>query len=294
MIDWPPLVIAQLTLHEALRRRLLVAVAVLTLVLVGLTAWGFATLVSLPCRGGAPCSPIEVKALAATLLILVMFMFSRAFALGAVFVAVPTVATDVESGVALAMLSRPIRRSDLLLGKWLGLATLVGGYALATSWAEFAAVGFLVGYSPPHPILAGLFLVAESLVMLTLALLCSTRLPPMTGGVVALLLFGLTWMGGIALQVGAALETAASSDKATIIRMVGEATSIILPADGLWRGALYNLQPSLLAEASTARMFALNPFFAQSPPPLPYLVWVAVWMVAVFGVAAWSFSRREI
>src|SRR5205085_8481535 len=103
----------------------------------------------------------------------------------------------------------------------------------------FIAVAILVDYVPPHPFIAMIYLVGESLIMLTLALLCSTRLAPMTGGIVALLLFGLGWMGGVAQAIGTAL----ASD---VVKNVGVASTIILPTDGLWRGALYNLEPAVM------------------------------------------------
>src|SRR5438477_489763 len=83
------------------------------------------------------------------------------------------------------------------------------------------AVAILVDYVPPHPFIAMIYLIGESLIMLTLALLCSTRLAPMTGGIVALLLFGLGWMGGVAQAIGTAL----ASD---VVKNVGVASTIIL------------------------------------------------------------------
>ena len=41
----------------------------------------------------------------------------------------------------LGVLSRPIRRADLLLGKWLGLAVLVVGYAVLSGAVEMAVTG---------------------------------------------------------------------------------------------------------------------------------------------------------
>src|SRR5690606_16773055 len=103
--------------------------------------------------------------------------------------AAPAIASEVESGVLLAVLPRPLHRNELVLGKWLGVAILVGGYAIATTGAQFLAVDLLVGYSPSHPLTAMAFLVGQSVVMLTLALLFSTRLAPMTSGIIALALF---------------------------------------------------------------------------------------------------------
>ena len=284
-------IVARLTLREASRRRLLITVVVLTFVLVGISAWGFDRITAL-CdqNSGEPCSPLEQKALAAVLLVLMTSMYSVVFALGAVFVAAPLIAAEVESGVLLAVLPRPLHRNDLVLGKWLGVATLITGYAVATTAAEFIAVGVLVGYMAPYPLAAIGFLVAESLVMLTLALALSTRLAPMTGGIIALALFGLAWVGGVTERIGAAVDSEA-------VRNVGLATRLVLPADGLWRGAIFNIQPSFvdaaLQSAYAGGEVTANPFFMQAPSTA-YLMWVVAWIVLVLGLTMFSFSRRDL
>lgn len=287
------LVIARLTLREASRRKLLVAVVALTFLLICISAWGFQRLTALQCDDQGVCDPIEQKLIASVLVTLITFMYSFLFALGAVFVAAPAIAAETESGVALAMLPRPLRRSELILGKWLGLVILIGGYAAITSGGEFLAVKLLVGYTPPHPWPAMAFLVAESVVMLSLSLLFSTRLPAMTGGIVALVFFGLTWIAGIAEGIGAALGSKGVENAAL-------ATRLLLPADGLWRGALFNIQPEFVqsfaaqAAAEGRGGMATNPFFTLQPPSVEYLAWCGVWLVLVLSLAIFSFGRRDL
>jgi ABC-type transport system involved in multi-copper enzyme maturation permease subunit len=286
------LTIARITLREASRRKLLVAVAILTVVVAVLSGWGFHRLLSLPC-GEAPntyaCPVYEDRLVAATLLILLLFMFSFVLALGAAFLAAPSIANDVESGVVLAMLPRPIRRSDLVLGKWLGLATLIAVFAGLACGMEFVISNLALSYVPPHPILAVVFVVAEAITVMTLALALSSRLPAMTGGISVVILFGLTWMGGITGAVGAAFHVKA-------IRTVGLVSSLLLPTDGLWRAAIYNLEPVALVVAGGAsqREASGNPFFVKSGPATAYLIWAAAWLIAVLAVGIWSFNRREL
>lgn len=283
------LTIARLTLREASRRRLLITVAILTLVMIGLTTWGFSRLNTLTCgRDNLPCPPAEVKALTAALLILVAYMYHAILALGSVFIAAPAIAGEVESGIALAMLPRPIRRSEIVMGKWLALSVLVSAYAIVTGALEFAAVDAVTGYLPPHPVEALLFLAGQSIVLLTFALLLSTRLAPMTTGVIAVVVFGLTWMGGIAESIGYAFDIQAMADAGTVLRL-------LMPVDGLWRGVIYNLEPAaLLAIGSGAREAAGNPFFVSAPPNAPYLVWAVAWVVVVLGLTTWSFAKRDL
>jgi ABC-type transport system involved in multi-copper enzyme maturation permease subunit len=258
-----------------------------------LTGWAFHRLLQLPCssRGGVQvaCSASELRIIAATLLILLGFMFSFVLAVGAAFVGAPTIATDIESGVLLAVLPRPIRRSDVVLGKWLGLGTLIAAYGGLACGMEFVIAKIALGYVPPHPVIAIVFLVAEALTVLTLTLAASTKIPAMTCGIVVVVLFGLTWMSGIAGAVGAAFHTQA-------IENVGTVGSLIFPTDGLWRAAIYNLEPVavLAAGSAVSREASGNPFFVTSGPSTAYLLWALGWGAVVLSIAVWSFSRREL
>lgn len=286
------LTIARLTLREASRRRLLLAVAVLTFLVALLSAWAFHHLLDIARCGSngvdGACSAATKKVIAATLLIMLAFMFSYVLALGAALLAASAVANDIESGIVLAMLPRPIRRSDVLLGKWLGLAVLLILYATVSCGTEFAIAKISLDYVPPHPVIAIVYIVAEAVIVLTLTLAGSTRLPAMTCGIVVFVLFGISWIAGIAGQIGIAFHNQA-------IQGVGTVGSLVLPTDGLWRGAIYNLEPlaTILIQSDT-RVASGNPFFVASPPTTSYLIWAAAWIVVVLAAANWSFYRREL
>ncbi len=282
------LTIARLTVREAARRRLLLALAGLTLVVIALSAWGFQKLTTITNRG-EPLSPTEIRLIASQLLILVMFTFSFVLALSAVFVAAPAIAAEVESGIALAILSRPISRSAVVLGKWIGFFALIVGYTVAAGGLELWVVERATGYVPPHPTELLAYLIGETLIMLTLALCLSTRLPAMTGGVLGAGLFGGTWMCGVVGGIGTAFGNAAIANLGTLSRLA-------LPTDGLWRGAIYSLEPAAFIASMTAAgpRISSNPFFVPTPPPASYVLWAAFWLVAVLGLAVLSFRKREL
>jgi ABC-type transport system involved in multi-copper enzyme maturation permease subunit len=284
--------IALLVLREASRRKLLLALVLLTVVLALFTGWGFHKILTVRCGTAGqqrPCSATEMRAGFAALLILLVFMFSWVLGLAAALVAAPAISSDIESGIVLAILPRPIRRSDMILGKWLGLSLLVLIYGGLAMTMEFVIVHIAAGYTPPHPVLATLFVVAEGIAVVTLTMLTSTRLPAMTCGIISVILFGLVWMGGVAGTIGTAFSNQA-------IENVGTVSTLIFPTDGLWRGALYNLEPAafIALNTGTDRAASANPFAVASPPPTPYLVWVLAWGVVVLGVAIFSFNRREL
>src|SRR5215470_16208111 len=148
----PILTFARLTIWEAARRKLLIAVVPLTLVVIGATGWVFHELRYANGPGGGPeLSEVELLLLASQVLIFVVFLFAAVLALMSVLVSAPSISGDLESNLVLAMLARPVRRSELVLGKWLGLAVLVVLYAGGAGVLELIVVDATTGYLPPSP-----------------------------------------------------------------------------------------------------------------------------------------------
>ncbi len=125
--------------------------------------------------------------------------------------------------------------------------------------------------------------------LLSLGLLLSTRLSGITAGVIALVAWLMGWIAGVVGDIGAGLQNQA-------LENVGVVSHLLLPSDGLWRGAIYAMEPdSLIAAMRAAGTFGrANPFAAVDPPPVPFLLWVAIWFALVLGLSIWSFRRREI
>jgi ABC-type transport system involved in multi-copper enzyme maturation permease subunit len=217
----------------------------------------------------------------------VMFGFSLIAALGTAFLAGPTLSGETESGIALAMLARPIRRSAVLLGKWLGLVAFGSGFVVLAGLAQCLVVRATVDYWPPQPALALALLAAQTVVLLTLALLLSTAISPMASGVVAVGLFGATWIAGVVGAIGASLGNDGVARVGTVSRM-------LLPTDGLWRGAMRAFQdPSALIEFGGSEGQAF-PFLSVAPLTVTYVVWAAVWVTMIWGLAAASFLRKDL
>ena len=285
----PILVVARLTVQEASRRRLLLALVILTLLVVGFSMWGFHKITEITRGDGSLLPHEQVIFITSQLLIVVTFMYSGVLALSAAVVAGPLISAEVESGMLLSMLARPVRRSEIVIGKWLGLAVLVAIYAAGSALLELAAVDWATGYTPPHPIQLIVYVGAEGLILLSLGLLLSTRLSGITGGVIALVAWLMAWIAGVVGGIGTALNNQPVAD-------VGTVSHLILPTDGLWRGAVYAMEPDvvLAAQRAAGAAGAANPFGAADPPSIGYLVWVVLWFALVLGLSIWSFRTREI
>jgi ABC-type transport system involved in multi-copper enzyme maturation permease subunit len=279
------LTVAALTLREASRRRVLFALGVLTVVLLTLSGWGFHRVAAE--TGADALTTGETRLTASILLNLVMFGFSLIAALGTAFLAGPTLAGETESGIALSLLARPIRRSSFLLGKWLGLVAFGCGYIVAAGLALCFVVRATTEYWPPEPVLALALLAFQTIVLLTLGVLLSTAVSPMASGVVAVGLFGTTWVAGVVSGIGASLHNRS-------VEQVGAISRMLLPTDGLWRGAMHALQdPSALIEFGGTDAAAF-PFLSPSTLTTTYLVWSVLWVAMAWGLALVSFLRKDL
>ena len=279
----PTLTIATLTIREAVRRRLLLAFVAISVVIVGLSAWGFDRL-----SHASGLTSGETNLAVPDALILFMFMFSFVLALSASAIASPVISSEVESGVLMTIVTRPIRRTEVLFGKWLGLATLLAGYAGGVCALEFGVVRLVSGFVAPDPVLVTLYLFAEGALLLTLALFLSTRIPVIAAGVIGVAVFGAGWLAGVVGSLGTALNIAA-------LRTVGQVGRLLLP-DGRTLARCHLLPAAAIADRSSTWSQA-DVTTRSSPPGAPsgaYLAWVACWFVIVLGAAVASFDRREL
>jgi ABC-type transport system involved in multi-copper enzyme maturation permease subunit len=280
--------IARLVLREAARKKLLWILLVLTLGSVAITGWGLDRLVSIAQANGN--GGVQLALGVSQVLILVAFMFSFVLAMTAAFLAAPAISGEIESGVAQAMLARPIRRADLLLGTWLGLVIVVAVYAVGSGLLEIAVVAFVSGYTPPDPMGAVVYLALQAIVLLTFGLALSTRLPAIAGGAISVVVFGLAWMMGVLGGVGSFFGV-------DVLRSAADVTRVLLPTDVLWRGVVFGLEPPalvLLAGGRQARVFEANPFYASSPPEIAAVGWAVAWTAIVLAIGIALLQRREI
>ena len=278
-------ILARLTLREALRRRLLWALVGLTALIVALTWWGFSRI-----SDASPVSGPVQELGVSQVTVMLAFMFSFVLAMTAVFAGSPAIGPDIENGLLLAILARPVRRSEVLLGRWLGLAIVLVAYAIVTGYLELGAVALATGYVAVDPLIAPVYLAGESLVLLTLAIVLSTRVASVAGGAMAVVAFGLAWMAGVMGGVGEAFNS-------DVLRWAGIAARLILPSDTLWRGAADGLTPTeeVLRSAGIANadLYRCSPFSGTAPGPL-WLVWCVVWVVGALAIGILLLRRREL
>jgi Cu-processing system permease protein len=179
------------------------------------------------------------------------------------------------------LVTKPVRRWEIVLGKWLGCAAMLMVYLLLLSGGVIGSTYLQSGYLPANALPAVSILVLEALVLLSLSLLGGTRLSTLTNGVVLFMVYGLAFIGGWVEQIGSVFESEAA------VR-VGIITSLLMPVESLWRRAAYLMQQSGMGIGE------LTPFAAFSPPSAAMVGYGVVYAVVALLLAMRSFSRRDL
>jgi ABC-type transport system involved in multi-copper enzyme maturation permease subunit len=270
--------ISWLTFHEARRRRMVLAALAMGALFLLLFTIGFGLIADN--LKEERTSAVQMRFGYNLLLMAGMYVVHFLTIMLAIFASVDTVSGEIASHTVQAIVTKPVRRWQVLLGKWLGYAAMLVLYLALLGGGILLAVYLRSGYLPPNP-LAGLgLLMLEALVLLSLSLLGGTRFSTLTNGVVLFMLYGLAFIGAWVEQIGSLLESHAAVN-------VGIVTSLLMPVEALWRRAAYLMQPQILSTIP-------SPFSGTSPPSGAMVLYAALYAGLALALAVRTFGQRDL
>jgi Cu-processing system permease protein len=274
------LTIAHLTLYDARRRKILSAAAACGALFL-VVFWTVSFLVARDLQQNQP--PFVERQI--TLVILCLFgLYAANFlsVLLASLLPVDALSGEIDSGVMQTLASKPVRRSDIVLGKWLGFGAVIVIYFLALAVGVLTATRLIAGYQQLNIAIAIPLMLLELLLMHTVSIAGGTRLGTVSNGIMTLGLYGAAWIGGWVEQLGmlSGIQPA---------RVVGVVISLLSPADSMWRLAAYYLQPDLVRSLGNA-----GPFAGGSVPSALMVWWALGFMAAALAFAIYSFRNRQL
>jgi len=201
----------------------------------------------------------------------------------ALLVSIDTIAGEITSGTIQTLVTKPLRRWEVVTGKWLGLAVMLSLFIVVMCSALIGIVWTITRYLPPNPLAGILLIVLEGLVVLTLSILGGTRLPALANGVVVFMLYGLAFIAGWIEQIGAMLRNEAAVNTGIVV-------SLLMPSEAMWKRAAYLMQPPFLSNLG----LDATPFGAASTPSPLMVGYAALYVVAALAIAVHLFSRRDL
>jgi Cu-processing system permease protein len=277
--------VARLTFREALRRKIVLAALVMSAAFLALYGLGLHYAAKdLLTQGRMGVDELMRRAAAAQLLYFGLFPASFMVGLTAVFASVGTISSELDTGVIYGVLARPIRRAELVLGKFLGLALMLGAYAAVLNGAIVLLAHWLIAAPVTDWALALPLFVLEPLVLLGIALLASTRLPTLACGVLCTAAYGIGFVGGFIEQIGGLIKND------TMITL-GIVSSLLMPLDAVHRKAVSLVLPNGLLFGSGAAGVGIG---ENTTPSGWMMLYAAGFVVLAVVLAAWTFSKRDL
>ena len=280
------LILANLTFREAIRRRIVLAglalgISFLIIYSIGLhfilveVRQAF-TLRDLPAGQNIMNVESQNAFLMAGLYAITFLSIAMAALLGA-----DTLAGEINSGTIQTIVSKPIRRADVVLGKWLGFAGLLGLYLLFMAGGVVLSMFIQSHYIADH-LLNGLGLIyLEALLIMTITLMCSASFPALATGGIVFGLYSLAFIGGWIEQIGAVIQNS------TAVK-IGIITSLIIPSESLWRRAAFEMQTPL------AGVLGVSPFGASSVPSPLMVIYALFYLAVCLILAIRIFQKRDL
>lgn len=281
------LLIARLTLQEAVRRKLVWAVLALSIVFVVLYVYGFQLVVDDVDafnveRGGRPADFLPPDVQYSLMVMLGLWTVNFLAGVMTIFAAVGAISSEIEAGTLHVIVTKPLHRFEIIAGKYVGFLFMIGVYIAGMVGVVILSSRIISGYTPPNlgKGMALMFLVAA--ILLSLTMFGSTIFSTMANGVIVFMLYGMALTGGLVEQIGTSLNNE------TMIR-IGVISSVLVPSDSMWKLASYEVQPTI-----AVNLTGPNPFGTFVPPSDFAVRYAIFYCVAVTLGSMLVFNRRDI
>jgi Cu-processing system permease protein len=278
-------IIAAYGLQEAVRRRIFHVVVLLTAAYLGLYWLGADTAFEEVAEVEEGL-PLEERELAGgTLFGLSMFGTLFLGAVLAVFLTLGVVRGDAERGLLQPLVVRPVGRSALLVGRFLGAAAVCVPYVLGVYIACALITRTAGDWWPDQFLRPGLQLAVGVLIIAALGLLGSVFLSATANGIAIFMIFGAGLVAGLLGQIGEALQS-------DTLETVAEWSSWALPFEALYQDALYRITAD--TGGLTGLAIQLGPFGGSQAggPNLP--LWTIAYFALLLTAAFAAFARKDL
>ncbi len=278
-------IIARMTFREAIRRRIVLTGLVLGILFLVVYSIGFHMIFTEisreTFREATAFARVAQNEMSNFLLLAGLYAIAfLAVAMGALLSA-DTLAGEISSGTIQTIVTKPLRRSDVVLGKWLAFTGLLGLYLLLMSGGAVLSVFLQSGYLPRNLLPALSMIYLEALLVMTFSLACSSAMPALATGGTVFGLYGLAFIGGWIEQIGAILNNQTAVQ-------VGIVTSLLFPTEALWRRATFEMQSAFGA------VLQMTPFVTFSVPNLLMVAYAVLYLLVTLAIAVRIFQYRDM
>ena len=274
-------VIARLTFREAGRRKILLAAFLLGLVYLVIYGVGFYYVNQDTTRSQFGPGIIELNQIRNFLFMAGLYVVNFLTVMMAVLTSVDTLSGEIASGTIHTLVSKPLRRWEIVLGKWLGFVGMLTLYLLLMAGGTIVLVYLISGYLAPNVLRGVVFLWMNAVLLLGVSLAGGAVLSTLANGVLVFGLYGIAFVGGWIEQIGSLIQNQTAVN-------VGIISSLIIPSEALWKRAAFEMQSPLVSA------LGFSPFTAASMPSQIMVLYGLIYAFFALWLAIRLFTRRDL
>jgi ABC-type transport system involved in multi-copper enzyme maturation permease subunit len=203
----------------------------------------------------------------------------------AIMAGIGSISGEVESGTMLSLVSKPLSRRSIVLGKFLAYTLITALYsALLAGAVSFIAQHFFALVMDPVSLINGILLfMLFPVILLAVAHLGSVLMSTLATGISAFILFTVGIIGGFIEQLGAMMGNGSMVN-------IGVVSSLLIPCDAVYRMAV-SQAGGVLGQAS---MIAFGPFGTASVPSIWMLIYAFLYVAVMLGLAVYFFANKYL
>jgi ABC-type transport system involved in multi-copper enzyme maturation permease subunit len=273
------LVIARLTFREAARRWIAWVALIMGALFLAVYSLGYREIYKEIIREGS--SQLQLREFANFLQMMGLYAVNFLTLIIAVLTSVDTLAGEINSGTIHTLVSKPIRRWQIVIGKWLGFGGMLSLYLLLMGGGVILA-GYIISGTVVHNLAQGLFLMWMNVILVLSISICGGAImSTLANGVLTFGLYGVAFIGGWVEQFGALMQNPTAVN-------IGIISSLIMPSEALWKRAAYEMQSPIAAT------FGMTPFSSISTPSPLMLVYAAHYAVSALCLGIYFFNKRDL
>lgn len=286
------LLITRFTLLEAIRRRLFLAVIILSILILA----AFTILLNIVINdalanqdSGTNTHYLLLGGGVVITVLVIWMLYLLSSTLTIVFSA-NMISGEVDAGTFAVIVPKPLTRIEIVLGKWLGYALVVCIYTALMFLSFLVVIYWKTGYWPTEAPYALGMLELAMLVLLGITTLGSSVVPTIVNGAIALMLF----IGAPTASIVQFIVQFVNPSSLPTAQNVSTVINLIIPTDALWHGASFYLLPSVADFVALGIRGFNTPFTSGQPMAPALLIWSALYCIALPALAALRFQHRDL
>ncbi len=288
------LLITRFTLLEAIRRRLFLAVIILSILILTAFSILLSIVINVSQARNVNGNDTQLYLLGGGVVITVLaiwMVYLLSSTLTIVFTA-NMISGEVDAGTFAVIVPKPLTRVEIVLGKWFGYALVVCTYKALMFLSFLAVIHWQTGYWPTDAPYALGMLELGMLALLGITTLGSSLVPTIVNGAIALMLF----IGAPTASIVQFIVKFLNPTSLQAVQNITTVINLVIPTDALWHGASFYLLPpaaDFVTLGISSQTFN-TPFTSGQPVAPALLVWAALYCIALPALAVLRFQHRDL